>query len=200
MTDVGEPEGDERERPRVKVTDRRRIRPGDVPAAAGPLAQDPPEPDDAGEPDELAVALRQAQEYRELAQRLQADFDNYRKRVVKEQTRAVEMAAEPFVRRLLEVLDDFDLALLSVGEDDATDADRFVKGVELVYAKLIDALRGEGLERIEAEGKLFDPNEHEALMQTGDGDSEPVVTEVFRQGYRLNGKVLRPAQVRVTRE
>ena len=68
-----------------------------------------------------------------------------------------------------------------------------------MYAKLAETLRGEGLERIEAEGKAFDPNEHEALMQTGEGDGEPHVAEVFRQGYRLNGAVIRPASVRVER-
>ena len=95
---------------------------------------------------------------------------------------------------------DFDLAILATeGGGVAHDPEKLRKGVELVYAKLVDALRAEGLERIEAEGKPFDPNEHEALMQTGDGDGEPVVAEVFREGYRLRGKVLRPAQVRVTR-
>jgi len=79
------------------------------------------------------------------------------------------------------------------------DFDSFRKGVELVYAKLADTLRDEGLERIEAEGKEFDPNEHEALMQTGEGDAEPHVAEIFRQGYRLNGNVIRPASVRVER-
>ena len=181
----------------IKVTDRRRVRADDVPAAdaaSGPAGVA------AEASEELAEALRRAEEYRELAQRLQADFDNYRKRVVKEQTRAVEMASEPFARRLLEVLDDFDLAILATeGGGVAHDPEKLRKGVELVYAKLVDALRAEGLERIEAEGKPFDPNEHEALMQTGDGDGEPVVAEVFREGYRLRGKVLRPAQVRVTR-
>ncbi len=68
-----------------------------------------------------------------------------------------------------------------------------------MYAKLVDALRAEGLERIEAEGKVFDPMEHEALMQTGDGEGDPHVAEVFRQGYKLKGSVLRPASVRVER-
>src|SRR5918996_498003 len=76
----------------------------------------------------------------------------------------------------------------------------FRKGVELVCAKLADTLRSEGLERIEAEDKPFDPNEHEALMQTGEGDGEPRVAEVFRQGYKLRGSVIRPASVRVERE
>jgi molecular chaperone GrpE len=108
------------------------------------------------------------------------------------------MAAEPVMRRLLEVLDDFELALLHAAED--VDQDRLLKGVELVYAKLVDALGAEGLERIEAEGEPFDPSLHEALMQTGEGDGEPRVAEVFRPGYTLRGRVIRPAGVRVERE
>ena len=96
----------------------------------------------------------------EHLQRLQAEFDNYRKRVLREQTSAVEMASEPVMRRLLEVLDDFELALMHAGED--VDSDRLLKGVELVYAKLLDALQAEGLERIQAEGAPFNPELHEA--------------------------------------
>ncbi len=93
----------------------------------------------------------ETRELREHLQRLQAEFDNYRKRVLREQTAAVEMASEPVMRRLLEVLDDFELALMHAGED--VDSDRLLKGVELVYAKLLDALQAEGLERIQAEGR-----------------------------------------------
>jgi len=102
------------------------------------------------------------------------------------------------MRRLLEVLDDFELALIHASED--VDTDRLLKGVELVYAKLTDALAAEGLERMHAEGEPFDPSLHEALMQTGDGDGEPRVAEVFRPGYTLRGRVIRPAGVRVERE
>jgi molecular chaperone GrpE len=147
--------------------------------------------------DELARARSQAQEYLTHLQRLQAEFDNYRKRVLREQTAAVELAAEPVIRRLLEVLDDFELALMAASSQ--PDFDRFLKGVELVYAKLADALAAEGLERIEAEGKPFDPERHEALMQTGEGAGEPHVAEVFRPGYTLRGRVIRPAGVRVER-
>ena len=108
-----------------------------------------------------------------------------------------EMGAMPVARRLLEVLDDFELALLAA--DETHDFEKFVKGVELVYAKLAETLRAEGLERIDAEGKAFDPNEHEALMQTGDGEGDPHVAEIFRQGYKLRGTVIRPASVRVER-
>jgi molecular chaperone GrpE len=146
---------------------------------------------------ELDALRAQADEYREHLQRLQAEFDNYRKRVLKEQTDAVERAAAPAILRLLEVLDDFELALMAATEK--PEFDRFLHGVELVYAKLADTLKAEGLERIEAEGKPFDPERHEALMQTGDGEHLSVA-DVLRPGYTLRGRVLRPAGVRVHRE
>ena len=146
----------------------------------------------------LEAARAEAQQYREHLQRLQAEFDNYRKRVLREQTSAVELAAQPVLRRLLEVLDDFDLALMHA--QDRPDFDRFLHGVELVYAKLLDTLRAEGLERMDAHGKPFDPELHEALMQSGEGEGEPVVADVLRPGYTLKGRVLRPAGVRVERK
>ena len=152
----------------------------------------------ASEDDELEADRAEAAQYREHLQRLQAEFDNYRKRVLREQTSAVELAAQPVLRRLLEVLDDFDLALMHA--EDRPNFDRFLHGVELVYAKLIDTLRAEGLERMEVQGKPFDPELHEALMQSGEGDGDPVVADVLRPGYTLKGRVLRPAGVRVERK
>jgi len=175
--------------PQIRITDRRRF-------ANVTSEGTGPSPVPAGD-DQASSTTAEVDEYRAHLQRLQAEFDNYRKRVLREQTTAVEMASEPVMRRLLEVLDDFELALLHSGED--VDQDRLLKGVELVYAKLLDALRAEGLERIDAEGKPFDPTMHEALMQTGEGEGEPHVVEVFRPGYALRGRVLRPAGVRVER-
>ena len=175
----------------VKVTDKRGGRTDDRPESS-------PHETPASAGDELEAATREAAEYRDHLLRLKAEFDNYRKRVLKEQTRAVEMACEPLMRRLLEVLDEFDLALMAA--EQKPDFDKFLHGVELVYAKLLDILRSEGLERIHAEGKPFDPEYHEALMQSGEGEGEPVVADVFRQGYTLKGRVLRPAGVKVVRK
>jgi len=184
------PEDGEEPRPRVRVTDKRRVRmDADPDTAAEPQAPKPQ--------DELEAARKEAAELREHLQRLAAEFDNYRKRVLKEQTRAVEMASEPLVRRLLEVLDEFDLALMAA--EQRPDFDRFLHGVELVYAKLKESLGSEGLERIEAEGKPFDPTQHEALMQGGGPDGEPIVADVLRPGYTLRGRVIRPAGVKVVR-
>ena len=153
-------------------------------------------PEDAAEEgSELERAQREAAEYLDHLRRLQAEFDNFRKRTLKQQSHAVELAAQPVVSRLLEVLDDFDLALMSAEQQ--PDFERFRKGVELVYAKLRDALRAEGLERMQAEGKPFDPEQHEALMQTGEGEGELTVADVLRPGYTLKGRVIRPAGVRV---
>jgi molecular chaperone GrpE len=189
------------------VTDRDRDRSavdngaGDATGAVSPQDEERMT-DHAGEAtesdDELARARLQAQEYLGHLQRLQAEFDNYRKRVLREQTQAVELASEPVMRRLLEVLDEFELALMAAERQ--PDFETFLKGVELVFAKLADSLRSEGLQRIEAEGKPFDPELHEALMQSGGGEGEPVVAEVLRPGYTLKGRVLRPAGVRVERK
>jgi molecular chaperone GrpE len=188
----GQDRPDRADPPKVKVTDRRHDHDDAAPSAAEPRA------DAAGPGDELAEAKREAGEYRDHLLRLQAEFENYRKRVLKEQTRSVELAAEPLMRRLLEVLDEFELALMSA--ERRPDFDKFLHGVELVYAKLLETLRGEGLERIEADGEPFDPERHEALMGSSAGQGDPVVADVLRQGYTLKGRVVRPAGVRVTHE
>jgi molecular chaperone GrpE len=201
MTERDERERDE-ERPKVRVVDKRRFREGgpapadEAGATPSPEAEAPTPPEEAAI-DELARARAEAAEYRDHLQRLQAEFENYRKRMTVSQQRLVDAELQRFVAQLLEVLDEFDLALMAA--ERSPDFESFRKGVELVYAKLADTLRNEGLERIEAEGEVFDPNEHEALMQTGDGDGDPHVAEVFRQGYRLRGTVIRPASVRVER-
>jgi molecular chaperone GrpE len=192
--------------PRFTVTDKRRFAGADSEDPVGPGSSEGPavEPQDADPADlegvEVAVDLEAAQAealgYLEHLRRLQAEFDNYRKRVIREQTQAVELAAEPVMRRLLDVVDDFELALAHA--EDAADTAGFAKGVELVYAKLVEALTAEGLERIAAQGEVFDPEIHEALVQTGEpGEGELVVVDVLRPGYTLKGRVLRPAGVRV---
>ena len=157
-----------------------------------------PEIGPSADADDVDALRAEAEQYRDHLQRLQAEFDNYRKRVLREQTTAVEQASRPVFRRLLEVLDDFDLALMHA--QDRPDFDRFLHGVELVYAKLLDTLRAEGLEQMDAQGKPFDPENHEALMQTGEGEGDPVVADVLRPGYTLKGRVPRPAGVRVERK
>jgi len=161
-----------------------------------------PSADDAAEEivhelDELGRAQKERDEYLDTLRRVQADFENYRKRMLREQTGLVERATEGLVEQLLPVLDSLDSALANVDASDEGLAN-VRKGLELVRAELFGALEKAGLSRIDAEGKPFDPNEHDAVMQD-DGDGEPIVSEVVRPGYRLKGRVLRPAMVKVTR-
>src|SRR5882724_438597 len=132
-------------------------------------------------------------EYLAHLQRTQAEFDNYRKRMLRDQTAHLERATAGLIEQLLPVLDAFELALGSAG----TDAERLRKGVELVYGELLGALEKAGLQRIEALGKPFDPEEHEAVMHVENEGGEPGVRDVVRSGYRLKGRVLRPAMVKV---
>ena len=128
-------------------------------------------------------------EYKELAQRVQADFENYKKRVLKQQTEYLERAAEHLVEKLLPVLDTADLA---VAHDEGN------ASLHQVMAALLEALGKEGLERIDPIGRPFDPNEHDAVMhEPGDDGEQPTVSEVMRAGYRWKGRVLRPAMVKV---
>ncbi len=137
-------------------------------------------------------------EYLDTLRRVQAEFENYRKRVIKEQTALVDRATSGLVEQLLPVLDSFELALKNLDSAGSDDIESVRKGVELVYAELLGVLEKAGLSRIEADGKPFDPNVHEAVMQEN-GEGEPVVTDVLRTGYTLKGRVLRPAMVKVTR-
>ena len=146
----------------------------------------------------LSQLQSERDEYLDTLRRVQAEFENYRKRVIKEQTALVDRATEGLVEQLLPVLDSFELALKNFDAAGGHDAESVRKGVELVYAELLGVLEKAGLSRVEAEGKPFDPNVHEAVMQE-EGDGEPVVTDVLRTGYTLKGRVLRPAMVKVSR-
>jgi molecular chaperone GrpE len=143
--------------------------------------------------DELARVTAERDEYLAHLQRTQAEFDNYRKRMLRDQSAYLERAAAGLIEQLLPILDSFELALGSGG----TDVERLRKGVELVYGEFLGALEKAGLERIEALGKPFDPEEHEAVMHVEDDGGEPGVRDVVRSGYRFKGRVLRPAMVKV---
>lgn len=134
---------------------------------------------------DVAKVARERDDYLDALKRLQADFENYKKRVLKQQTEHLERAAEGLVEKLLPVLDTFDLAMKHGGD-----------GLDQVQGQLMAALEKEGLERIDPLGKPFDPNDSEAVAHE-EGDDGPVVSEVMRTGYRFKGKLLRPAMVKV---
>jgi molecular chaperone GrpE len=158
---------------------------------------DEPEPEaaDAEPEDELTVALRERQEYLALAQRAQADFENYRKRAAKEAAAAGRRAKSGLVGELLPVVDNLERALDSAAEGEGQLAD----GVRLVHSELIAVLARNGVEQFDPAGEKFDPSFHEALStREGDGADAGVIVDVVEKGYNLNGAVLRPARVVVS--
>jgi molecular chaperone GrpE len=154
--------------------------------------------------DPLALALNQRDEYLDSLRRLQAEFENYKKRVVKQQSDQMARAAVSLVEKVLPVLDTLDLATQHLGDPESADA----RALVAVSSQLQGVLTKDGLERIDPLGEVFDPNAHEAvghLPAEDDGDgpgeedppTEPVVGQVMRAGYRWRGTVVRPAMVMV---
>jgi molecular chaperone GrpE len=143
--------------------------------------------------DPLKEAQEQAERYLDMARRLQADFDNYRKRTQRENEDFKKFACAGIVTDLLTIVDDLDRALEHAKEDDD-----LVVGIKGVRANLIKVLENNGLQEIPAEGK-FDPNYHEALC-TVEGEEDDQIAEVFQKGYMLNGKVIRFTKVKVTKK
>ena len=149
----------------------------------------------AEELDPLAEAERSRDEYLSLAQRTQADFDNFRRRAARDTAAAGARAKAGLVRELLPALDNLERALAAAGDAD----DGFVRGVQMVHAELLGALERNGVAAFEPSGERFDPAVHEAMStRPADGAEAGVVLEVVEKGYRLEDTVLRPARVIVS--
>ena len=128
--------------------------------------------------------------------RLAADFDNYRKRQAQERESLLKYGAESTIKKLLEVLDNFERGAKS--NESVEDCDKVKDSFNLMHKQLLDVLTKSGLEIIEAEGKEFDPTFHEAVMQTPTTDyPEHTVIAELQKGYKMGDRVLRPALVNV---
>ena len=126
-------------------------------------------------------------------QRTQAEFENYKKRVEKEKQEFVKYAKAELIQKLLPIIDTFEIALKSTN-----DKEKFVKGMEIVYAQLISSLHVEGLKPIDVLGKRFDPYLHEVMLKEKSEKDEDIVLEELQKGYMLNDKVLRHSKVKVS--
>jgi molecular chaperone GrpE len=135
-------------------------------------------------------------EYLADLQRLAADFDNYRKRAVRDQESLVARAHERLVKELLPVLDDLERALEAAAEHEEA---KLEEGVRLVHRELRNALAKEGLVEIETNGR-FDPHVHEALLTQASEEDDGAILQVIQKGYRLGDRVLRPARVVISQE
>ena len=145
----------------------------------------------------LEESGRLASEYLDHLQRLQAEFDNYKKRVDREKKELIEYASTELVSELIDIMENLERGVASAKGSD--DIDSIVKGMEMVSTQLKDILGSRGLKPIEAVGKKFDPHYHEAMMMTPT-DEYPynTVIEEFQQGYVMKDKVIRYSRVRVS--
>ena len=159
----------------------------EAPPAGGQVAAEAVEQD----LDALVSRANERDEYLALAQRTQADFENYRKRMARENAAALDRGVTKLAKELLPALDHLELALkAAAGHEDV------VKGFAMVADELVAALGRAGIEPFSPAGEPFDPTEHEAMASQPSEDAESgTVIEVYQQGYRLNGAVLRPARV-----
>ena len=132
-------------------------------------------------------------ELTDTLQRTQAEFENYKKRVDKEKGEFVKYAKAELIQKILPTLDTFEIALKSI-----SDKEKFVKGMEMIYAQLFSTLEAEGLKPIESLGKKFDPYLHEVMLKEKSDKDEGMVLEELQKGYMLNDKVLRHSKVKIS--
>jgi len=193
MTDKRNTRDDAKRKPRAKTADpapQAGAAETEAGAAAGSAGQQ-------AVSDELDALATQCDEYLDHLRRLQAEFDNYRKRVQRDSEQHRLRAAEVVVESLLPVMDNMSRALEAAAQHEEG---QLIAGLELVAGQLRGTLEGHGLEEVPVEaGTLFDPNIHEAVMtQASEDYEEGTVLQVLERGYLLHGRLLRPAKVIVT--
>ena len=146
------------------------------------------------EEDETAALEAQLQEKNDRILRLQADFENFRRRTAKEKEELAAVITQNLLTDLLPLLDNFERAMAV----EQSDVEAFQKGVEMIFTQLREVMEKHGLENVEAEGVPFDPNIHQAVMRVENPDVEDgMITQVLQKGYQAKGRVIRPAMVQV---
>jgi len=147
----------------------------------------------------LEEKAAKSEEYFDKLLRIQADFDNYKKRIEREKAEFVKFANAEIIYEILKILDDFERAV-EAGKK-KHDFDVLHKGIELIWIDFKEFLKQKGLEEIKAKGKPFDPHEHDAMMQEETEEHpENYVVEELQKGYKLNDRVIRPAKVKVSKK
>lgn len=161
------------------------------------LDQEKPQEEEVDQDVAIANLANKLQDTEQHLLRLQADFDNYKKRVVKEKESISKYALENIMKELLPILDNFERALTSLKENEDANGG-YIQGIEMVYNQFIQALEKQGAEEIPALGENFDPNLHHAVAQESKEDCEDnTIIEVYQKGYKLKDKVIRPSMVKV---
>ncbi len=149
---------------------------------------------------ELRDAVEKTKDIQDKLLRSQADFENMRKRLEREKQDFLKYANEGIILELLNVLDDLE-RVINLAEDKHEDLNAFLKGVEMILAHLYELLKTHGVKPVDAEGKIFDPHYHEALMQVENKDlPENTIVEVLQKGYLMYERVIRTAKVKVSKK
>ena len=133
------------------------------------------------------------EELTDALKRLQAEFENYKKRVDREKIEFMKYAHADVIEKILPVLDSFEIALKNT-----IDKEKFVEGIKMIYSQLYSALEAEGLRPIKATGEKFDPYKHEVLMKEESYKPEDTILEEFQKGYMLNDRVIRHSKVKIS--
>jgi molecular chaperone GrpE len=150
---------------------------------------------------ELKDRAAKADEHWERLLRTTADFDNFKKRAAREKQDAIKFANEALIQKLIPVLDNFDMALAATQNAQADAAQSLQTGINMIWQQFKNALAGAGLEEVDAAGKPFDPNLHEAISERETAElPEGQVVQQLRKGYKLRDRLLRPASVVVAKK
>lgn len=154
-------------------------------------------PDDPEELKKLLLEkISEAENNYNRALRLQADYENLRRRTRQEREELLKYGSEQLIKNLLPVMDNFNRALAAAGDG----GEKFISGIEMIQRQFYDVLSSEGLAPIPAQGEQFDPNIHDAVMQVEDtNEPENTIVEELLKGYYLKGKVIRPSMVKVAK-
>ena len=149
--------------------------------------------------DALLKEKERADQHYDKWLRLQAEFENTKKRLDRERIEAIRYASTDIIAKILPIVDDFDRAVEAVKA--TKDIDSLLKGVQIIRAEIDKVLKDDGVERVESLGQPFDPHVHEAMMMVETDDHpDGTVIEELQPGYRLNGRLLRPAKVKVSKK
>jgi len=142
----------------------------------------------------LQEETKKVKEYVEHLQRLQAEFDNYRKRTEQEKQLIIKQANQELIQKLLSILDSFELAFRTIKEED-----EFSKGIKMIYSEFYSTLEKQGLKKIDCFNKKFDPHFHEVLLQGESDKEEGTILEELQKGYMLNNRIIRFSKVKTSK-
>ena len=170
----------------------------ETPASAEALVSEPLTPEQI---EDLKNRAARADENWERLLRVTADMDNFKKRAAREREEAVKFANESLIKKLAPVLDNFDMAMSAAGQSGGNTPQSLQTGVSMIYQQLKSVLQEAGLQEVDAAGKTFDPNWHEAVSQQETTEvPEGQVLQQSRKGYKLRDRLIRPATVIVARK